>query len=45
MKDHYFKTLLGRYLKINEAFKTLYKFECKEIEEVNRPAVWFLGHE
>lgn len=44
MKDRYFKTLVGRYLKINGAFK-MYKFKCKEIEEVNRPAVWFLGHE
>lgn len=45
MMDHDFKTLLDRFLKINEAFKTLYKFECKKTEEVNRPAVWSLGHE
>lgn len=39
MKEYDFETLLGRFLKINEAFKNSYNSEWEKIEDVNRPAV------
>lgn len=46
MKEYDFKTLLGKFLKIKEAFKNSCNFEWgKKIEEVSRPAVQSLGHE
>ena len=45
MKDYDFQTLLSRFLKVNEAFNNLYKFEYEKTEEAKKPTEWSLDYE